>query len=160
MAKFKVGDKVRLIFNNTFDSLYKISATKGATAIVSGEEYSGINNRPPLIKVTWVRDKFSGNQSDGGYFVDMFELVEEEKPVSNPCVVTEVITTTKRTLKKAYIPLGGFNYPIVIGPAANGAAQAYVSGNIFDGIVTSDDIREFARQLTEIADVLDENETR
>lgn len=50
-------------------------AKKGAKAIFE-YRYTG-HNYEEYIKVKWIRDELSGNQSDGGYFESQFTKVEE-----------------------------------------------------------------------------------
>ncbi len=67
--KFKKGDVVE------FQGAYSYSAKKGATAIVE-EYYTGWDGEE-YVKVKWIRNGLSGEQSDGGYSENHFTKVEE-----------------------------------------------------------------------------------
>jgi hypothetical protein len=67
--KFKKGDIVE------FQGAYSYSAKKGATAIVE-EYYTGWDGEE-YVKVKWIRNGLSGEQSDGGYSENYFIKVEE-----------------------------------------------------------------------------------
>jgi hypothetical protein len=67
--KFKKGDVVE------FQGAYSYSAKKGATAIVE-EYYTGWDGEE-YVKVKWIRNGLSGEQSDGGYSENHFIKVEE-----------------------------------------------------------------------------------
>lgn len=58
-----------------FNGEINYAAKKGAKAIFEFH-YTGYNYEQ-YIKVKWIRDELSGNQSDGGYFESQFTKVEE-----------------------------------------------------------------------------------
>ncbi len=77
--KFKVGDKVKLI--NADGLMAKI----GATAIVVGYLESNKDFGLYYIDINWIHDSLSGEQSDGGYYADVFEVVPTEEIIKNNC---------------------------------------------------------------------------
>lgn len=70
LGPLKVGDILE--FNGDTNAH---QAKKGAKAIYKGH-YIGYNYEE-YIKVEWIRDELSGNQSDGGYYESQFIKVEE-----------------------------------------------------------------------------------
>jgi len=75
-----------------------------------------------------------------------FELTSKN---NNPCITTEVVTTTKRTLVAAHLCGHYWVKPTQF----NGTRLVQLRG---DNQLTSVGLRNLARQLNEIADVLDE----
>ena len=71
LSKFKPGDRIRLDAKGAVG----MAAKEGAMAIVQDPPYQPSPYGPPYVRVTWVRDKLAGNQSDGGYNDVNFDLV-------------------------------------------------------------------------------------
>jgi hypothetical protein len=76
-TKFEVGDRVVMTRTYPKGSYFRTSAVIGATGTVGpkliwSDKYGG-----PYLDIIWKRDSKSGNQSNGGYLVDHFELIEE-----------------------------------------------------------------------------------
>jgi hypothetical protein len=69
VKKFKVGDKVRLI------SGYRMRARIGATGVVKGYEESAIQHGMYYVYVNWDRNDLVGDQKNGGYNPDEFEVI-------------------------------------------------------------------------------------
>lgn len=63
MAKFKIGDRVRLI------NAGGMSAKYGATATVTGQD--------AYLRIVWDRNHLAQGQNDGGYLANDFELASE-----------------------------------------------------------------------------------
>lgn len=92
-AKFKVGDRVRLLGGRV------MAAKKGATATVTRAGAS-----EELIYVRWDRNELDGFQMDGGYHHGSFELIAPA-------------TSAVRTVTRREIVPGVYG---IVGIAANG----------------------------------------
>ena len=71
LSKFKPGDRIRLDAKGAVG----MAAKEGAIAIVQDPPYQPNPYGSPYVLVTWVRDKLSRNQADGGYHDGNFDLV-------------------------------------------------------------------------------------
>lgn len=132
MSKFKVGNKVRAI-KDSFGGGYSKGSVYEVSACIANS-----------IK-TVVDDRGSTNN---GWHEDYFELVVPEVkvvPTDNPCIVPP--GPPKATLKSGYLSVG--NALVYV----NGTTKSVHLANI--GNITKEELLKFARQLAEIAEVME-----
>lgn len=126
---FKVGDLVR---EKSRGGLYEIAEVSGTM----GVKFVGVPG------IHW------------GPNFQLLKSFEGATVTNNPCIVEEVVTTTKRKIVDgSKLKLGGNTIFGCVRPY--GHTTVTMNGSIY----YASQIREFTKQLNEIAEVLEENET-